>query len=104
MYCVRLQQVQRPERVDLKVGVGIAGRPVVRRLRGSVNDDFRRLEPSSRKQRVDSAIVADIDVVVAIVLAANSGVGPASRLSRPQDRRSGARMSLSIPTTSKPSA
>ncbi len=61
----RLEQVQRAERVDAEVRVGIAGRPVVRRLGRRVDhrDDRRAV---LGEQRLDRVAVADVGRHMAI--------------------------------------
>ena len=61
-----LQQVQRANGVDAKIGVRIARGPVMRRLRGGVDDEFDVLAQFF-EQRLDSIAVADVKVVVFVV-------------------------------------
>ena len=57
----RLEQVERAERVDAEVGLGVACRPVVRGL-GSGVDHGLDLPRQIRKGTIDAVGVADVDV------------------------------------------
>ena len=50
----RLEQVERADRVDREVGLRLARRPVVRRLRGGVDDQLELARMLARRARIDA--------------------------------------------------
>ena len=64
---VASQKVERAVGVDGEVGVRVRGRPVVRGLRGGVDDQLDRA-PVAREERVDPLAVADVHLLPAEVL------------------------------------
>ena len=63
----RFEQVQGADGVDGEIRVRLARGPVMRRLRGGVDDDLDgRTEPG--EQRVDRVVVADVHVLVPVIL------------------------------------
>ena len=57
----RLQQVERPDGVDAEVGVRVGRSPVVRRLRGGVDDQLERAACLG-EHALDAVAVADVEV------------------------------------------
>ena len=66
MTTARLEEVERPDRVNVKVVERPARRQVVTRLRGSMNDQFKRV---STKEFIDGGAIADIQIDVTESLA-----------------------------------
>ena len=63
----RLEEVERSQRVHLKIGVRVAGGPVVRRLCSRMHDDLHvGSQPS--EQCLDGARVANVEILVPIPL------------------------------------
>ena len=98
----RFEQVERSRRIDAEVGVGLAGRPVVRGLCGRVDDQLeigRVLgdDPIDLVARANVRFIqrkASFSSVRICAVRFVEASGPKKR----------AGMSLSIPRTSKPSA
>jgi hypothetical protein len=61
VYARRFEQVQRAQRADREVGVGLGRCPVVRRPRSRVDDELKR-GPYVGDYSLDALLVADVDV------------------------------------------
>ena len=64
----RLEEVERPDRVDVEVDKGLPRRPVVRGLGRSMDNELDRI-PVAAEDREDRLAIADVEIVVDVALA-----------------------------------